>query len=159
MQLREGGVSYEKIAESLGYANRSSAFKAVRMGLKAARVEAAKSLRRLELRRRDRMWMSLWPRATANPPDYAAMDRCLKIMHRRAALLGLDIEKLALTDPSGEKEFSGGFTDSERLAGFRTLVEEFQRSAGTPGSAAEGPPNSAVGTTAGAADPGVPYAG
>jgi hypothetical protein len=37
MQLREAGVSFEKIAETLGYRNRSSARKAVLAGLKAAR--------------------------------------------------------------------------------------------------------------------------
>jgi hypothetical protein len=32
------------------------------------------------------------------------MDRLLKIMQQRAALLGLNVQKLALTDPSGAAE-------------------------------------------------------
>jgi hypothetical protein len=55
MQLREAGVSFEKIAETLGYRNRSSARKAVLAGLKAARLEPAKFLRQLELRRLDKL--------------------------------------------------------------------------------------------------------
>ena len=159
MQLREAGVSYEKIAETCGYKNRSSAFKAVQAGLKATRAEAGKSLRRLELRRLDRLWMGLYSRATGNPPDLAAVDRCLKIMHRRAALLGLDIEKLALTNPTGEKEFSGGLTDAQRLAGFRALADEFQRAQSAAGSDAEGAAPSVMGSAAGPADVGVPLPG
>jgi hypothetical protein len=128
MQLREGGVSFERIAETLGYAGRSGAYKAVMSGLQAARLEPAKALRRLELRRLDRLWMALWPKAITNPPDMNALDRCLKIMHRRAALAGLDISKLALTDPKGEKQFSGtGLTDPQRMAGLRELIDEFRR--------------------------------
>jgi hypothetical protein len=102
MQLREAGVSFEKIAESLGYRNRSSARKAVLAGLKAARLEPAKLLRQLELRRLDKLWLRLWPLAVATPPDSSAIDRLLKIMHRRAALLGLDLKKRALTNPAGD---------------------------------------------------------
>src|SRR5439155_12473799 len=67
MQLREAGVSFEKIAEAVGYANRGAAYKAVMAGLKAARLEPAKALRRLEMRRLDRLWMTLWPLATGKP--------------------------------------------------------------------------------------------
>jgi hypothetical protein len=77
MQLREAGVSFEKIAEAVGYANRGGAYKAVMAGLEAARLEPAKALRRLEMRRLDRLWMTLWPLATGNPPDLNALDRCL----------------------------------------------------------------------------------
>src|SRR5712691_455260 len=87
---------------------------------------------------------------------FAALDRCLKIMHRRAALLGLDIEKLALTNPTGEKEFSGGgLTDAQRVAGLRALVEEFRGATGTPGSTAGGQGDPAVGCAAGSPDAGV----
>jgi hypothetical protein len=102
MQLREAGVSFEKIAETLGYRNRSSARKAVLAGLKAARLEPAKILRQLEVRRLDKLWLPLWALAVATPPDFAAIDRLLKIMQRRAALLGLDLKKLALTNPTGD---------------------------------------------------------
>jgi hypothetical protein len=115
MQLREAGVSFEKIAESLGYRDRSSAYKAVMAGLRAARLEPAKALRQLELRRLDKLWLALWAQATAKPPDYASFDRLIKIMQRRAALTGLDINKLALTNPTGEKQLSSGDTNILRI--------------------------------------------
>jgi hypothetical protein len=91
MQLREAGVFYEQIAEIVGYGDRSGAYKAVMAGLKAARLEPATSLRRLELSRIDRLFVKLWQLATGNPPDFGAIDRCVKLMQRRAALAGLDI--------------------------------------------------------------------
>jgi hypothetical protein len=160
MQLREGGVSFEKIAETLGYTNRSGAYKAVMSGLKVARLEPAKALRRLELRRLDRLWLTLWPRAVANPPDMSALDRCLKIMHRRAALAGLDVAKLALTDPKGEKEFSGGgLTDAQRVAGLRTLVEQYRRETGATQPAADGETDSPLGPASRSTKSGLPHPG
>jgi hypothetical protein len=91
MQLREAGVSFEKIAETVGYRDRGGAYKAVMVGLKTTRLESAKKLRRLELRRLDKLMLQLWPKATGNPPDLAALDRLLAIMKRRAALTGLDV--------------------------------------------------------------------
>ena len=91
MQLREAGVSFEKIAETVGYRDRGGAYKAVMAGLKATRLESAKKLRRLEFRRLDKLMLQLWPKATGNPPDLAALDRLLAIMKRRAALTGLDV--------------------------------------------------------------------
>jgi hypothetical protein len=102
MQLREAGVSFEKIAETLGYRDRSSARKAVLAGLKAALVEPAKFLRQLELCRLDKLWLKLWSAALATPPECAAVDRLLKIMQRRAALLGLDRKKMRLPNPPGD---------------------------------------------------------
>jgi hypothetical protein len=77
MQLREAGLSLEKIAETLGYRDRGSAYKAVMAGLKA-RLEPAESLRQLELRRLDKLFLQLWPLATAKPPDQGAIDRLLR---------------------------------------------------------------------------------
>jgi hypothetical protein len=76
-------------------------------GMKAVRLEPATTLRQLELRRLDKLSLALWSLATAKPPDYAAIDRLIKIMQRRAALAGLDVSKVALTNPTGKKEFSG----------------------------------------------------
>ncbi|SRR5258708_5795077 len=156
MQLREAHVSYEMIAERLGYANRSGAYKAVMAGLKAARNEPAKALRRMEVRRLDRLSLQLWAQATGKVPDYAAIDRLLKIMQRRAALLGLDINKLALTNPTGEKEFSGGLTDAERILGLRALVEKWRRSQAANGSSPQGEGDTTVDPATGPADPGAP---
>jgi hypothetical protein len=90
MRLREAGVSYDKIAEAVGYRDRSGAHKAVMAGLKAEPQESATNLRHLELIRLDKLMFQLWPLATGKPPDQPAIDRILKIMQRRAALTGLD---------------------------------------------------------------------
>jgi hypothetical protein len=90
MQLREAGVSYEKIAEAVGYRDRSGAYKAVMAGLEAAPQESATNLRRLELRRLDKLSLQLWPQAVAKPPDLPALESFLRVMKRRAALTGLD---------------------------------------------------------------------
>jgi hypothetical protein len=102
MLLREAGVSFEEIARQLGYRSRGSAYHAVIAGLKAAREESARSLRRLEERRLNRLWLAAFPRAVSNPPDLEAIDKCIKIMARRAAYRGLDPPKdLRLTGKDG----------------------------------------------------------
>jgi hypothetical protein len=90
MQLRAAGVSYEKIAKAIGYCDRSAARKAVFAGIRADKTESCNALRQLELIRLDRLWMAMWPLAIAQEPDMNATDRCLKILARRAALMGLD---------------------------------------------------------------------
>jgi hypothetical protein len=51
-------------------------------------AETAEQVLTLELQRLDALTEALWPTATAGDPQ--AIDRVLRIMQRRAALLGLD---------------------------------------------------------------------
>ena len=88
LELRKAGVTYEVIAGQLGYANASGARKAVVSALKATLREPAAELRELELARLDAMLLPLWRRVQAG--DEKAVDRALRIMERRARLLGLD---------------------------------------------------------------------
>ena len=88
LELRKAGVTYEVIAGQLGYANASGARKAVLSALKATLREPAAELRELELARLDAMLLPLWRRVQAG--DEKAIDRALRIMERRARLLGLD---------------------------------------------------------------------
>jgi len=88
LELRKAGVTYEVIAGQLGYANASGARKAVLSALKATLREPAAELRELELARLDAMLLPLWRRVQAG--DEKAVDRALRIMERRARLLGLD---------------------------------------------------------------------
>jgi hypothetical protein len=88
LELRKAGVTYEVIAGQLGYANASGARKAVVSALKATLREPAAELRELELARLDAMLLPLWRRVQAG--DEKAIDRALRIMERRARLLGLD---------------------------------------------------------------------
>ncbi len=86
LRMRTAGKSYPEIAESLGYASSSGAHKAVSTALRKTLQEPADEVRSIELERLDELLMGIWQYRMK--PDY--LDRVLKIMERRAKLLGLD---------------------------------------------------------------------
>jgi hypothetical protein len=88
LELRKAAVSYQQIADQLGYRSASGAFNAVKAALKATLREPANELRDLEVARLDAMLLPLWRRVQSG--DEKAVDRVLRIMERRARLLGLD---------------------------------------------------------------------
>ena len=91
LALRMAGASFDEIAESLGYADRGGAHKAVMAGLQSTLPEPAAQVRELELKRLDRLWLAVWDAATKG--DLQALDACLRIMKRRADFEGLDAPK------------------------------------------------------------------
>lgn len=111
MRLRARGASYAAIADQLGYCDRSAARKAVQRGLNATVAEPAAELRDLELARLDDLHATAWKVMRAphvlvsggqvveregeplrdDMPVLRAIDTILRIMVRRARLLGLDI--------------------------------------------------------------------
>lgn len=105
VQLRQAGLTFDDIADALGYANRGSAWKAVRRALQKWGSETVDEHRALELSRLDTILRRIWPEAVgrpektnedgevvreAVPPDHDAIKTFLKISERRARLLGLD---------------------------------------------------------------------
>lgn len=88
LELRKAGFSYPTIAERLGYASPQAAFKAVDTALKKSIQEPADELRTLEVERLDGMLASL--ASQVKQGNHSAIDRALRIMERRAKLLGLD---------------------------------------------------------------------
>lgn len=88
LQLRKSGMPYREIAAKLGYSGPSSAFNAVEQALRESIREPADSLRTLELERLDTSLLAIWKAVQAG--SLTAIDRALKIMERRAKLLGLD---------------------------------------------------------------------
>lgn len=88
LELRKGGKTYEEIAKELGYRGKSGAFKAVELALKDMMQEPADEVRRLELSRLDKMLDSLWWQIGSG--KHSVIEKVLKIMDRRAKLLGLD---------------------------------------------------------------------
>lgn len=88
LALRKAGLGYADIAHQLGYAGPSGAYKAISTALRALTGEPAKELRDLELARLDDLLAGLW--GDARQGNVQKIDRVLKIMQRRAALLGLD---------------------------------------------------------------------
>ena len=75
----------------------------------------------LQLEQLRELWAKFYPMATERG-DYLAFDRCMTIQERRAKLMNLDTpHKIALTDPTGQKEYGAGLTADERVAILREL--------------------------------------
>ena len=90
LELRKTGATYREIGRVLGITEQG-AYKAVVRALAKLRekvLEEAQDVRDIELLRLDRMFLSMYAKATAG--GTGAVDRCLRIMERRAHLLGLD---------------------------------------------------------------------
>lgn len=88
VKLRGLGASYDQIAETLGYSNRSGAWKAVKAGLDRAVVESVKEMRVLQAERLDLMVMRCLE-AVLNG-DLDQVRNVIAIEKRRADLWGLD---------------------------------------------------------------------
>lgn len=125
LELRLAGQEYAAIADELGYANKSGAYKAVQNALTAIIREPAEQLVTLEVARLDAMLRAVWKRIVGKG-ELGAIDRALKIMERRARLLGLDkpIEfdlHLMVREMANDLEL----TDNEAAA-LLTQAERFQ---------------------------------
>jgi hypothetical protein len=88
LELHKAGVGYQAIADRLGYAGPSGAYKAVEAALQKTLQQPADELRELELERLDTLHRTLWPKAITG--NLRATDRVLALMKRRSQLLGLD---------------------------------------------------------------------
>ena len=88
LNLRRAGKSYPDIAAELGYSGAGSASKDVSRALDQVVQEAGKQLIQLERERLDGLLAILWPLAERG--DVRAARECVRVMERRARLLGLD---------------------------------------------------------------------
>ena len=88
LELRSRGLSYRQIAQELGYSGPAGAYKAVGTGLDKTLREHSEDVRQLELERLDAMLDGVYGKATSG--DDKAIHVALRIMERRAKLLGLD---------------------------------------------------------------------
>ncbi|WP_461369371.1 helix-turn-helix domain-containing protein [Candidatus Darwinibacter acetoxidans] len=91
LELRKRGLNYTQIGKKLG-CHRSTACRYVLSELEnlAERCrEEAVYVRDLELQRLDELYLIAY-RAIIDGYDLAGIDRCLRIMERRAKLLGID---------------------------------------------------------------------
>ena len=90
MQQRRQGLSWREIGEANGYTMQ----RACRVGQRAFQQlvndanSATEEVRKVEVERLDGMLQALWPKAEDG--DEKTVDRVLKLMERRAKLLGLD---------------------------------------------------------------------
>jgi hypothetical protein len=90
LELRRAGKGYLEIGNALGI-GKSQAHRLVQAGLVEAKAQIAteaSELKAEEISRLDAMLSGLWP--DARKGQQGAVDRVLKIMERRARLLGLD---------------------------------------------------------------------
>ncbi len=87
LELRARGLTYERIAEEVGYSSRSTAYNVINMALEAREADSVDELRRLELDRLDALHASLWPQAmTGHVPSVLAL---LRVIDLRTRLMGL----------------------------------------------------------------------
>jgi hypothetical protein len=88
LNARLGAASYQAIGEKLGV-SAMTAWRRVQSALKKTIQEPADAVRKMELARLDRVFLAIFSSAAAG--DAKAIDTVLKIMKRRAELLGLDV--------------------------------------------------------------------
>jgi len=107
-ELRIQGFTFEHIASEVGYQGASGAWQAYQRAKESMIFESVEEARQLELLRLDEMMFALWDRAIGG--DLPAASCVLKIMDRRAKLLGLDKpEKIEVN----KWDFDGADLDAE----------------------------------------------
>jgi predicted DNA-binding protein (UPF0251 family) len=105
LRLRAGGLTYSEIAGQLQVSDRMAA-RIVHRALGRVVREPAGELLNLELERLDLVWRGSFPRAAAGSARHAEV--CLRVLERRARLLGLDaptrtVAKVTFTDEEVDK--------------------------------------------------------
>lgn len=88
LEMRKIGLTWEVIAEQAGYKNRQSAYQSVMRFVEAMAQEPSDQVRKLELERLDMLWSRAMPGVGRGDPGSIGV--ALRIMERRAKLLGLD---------------------------------------------------------------------
>lgn len=127
LRLRRDGMSYEQIASRLGYADRSSAHKAVKSAIAEITKEPAADVKALELRRLDDLYFdALRARRKAIAcgdieAQLKADTVALKVSERRSKLEGLDaptkVQDVSLFDSMGKEELEAKAAElREKLA-------------------------------------------
>lgn len=88
LELRTEGRTLDQIADELGYADKSGAHRAITAALDRHEAAAVDEYRDLEAARLNELQQAIWPLAKAG--DIPAVTACVRIIDRRARLLGLD---------------------------------------------------------------------
>jgi hypothetical protein len=88
VKLRRGGFPWDLIADRTGYASPASARQAYKRALTRVIAEDVAEIRTLETERLDIAQSAIWGKVLQG--DNASITNLLRIMERRAKLLGLD---------------------------------------------------------------------
>lgn len=122
VEYRRGGMTFDAIARTLGYAGSGHAHTAFMNFMNAAPAEDIDTARRLEGDRLDMVQSAIWSRCL-DPDDsnqHWAIDRYLKITDQRARLLGLNRpvrqEVTVLTDATVSTAINALQEANQRLA-------------------------------------------
>ena len=117
LELRKAGNNYNQIAEVIGCSARMASNyvnKAIKETTEKT-SELTQHVIEIELQRLDDMLLSLKDKIVLG--QLGAIDKALKIMERRAKLLGLDKPaKIAPTNPEGDSQYEPEFSYKDRLA-------------------------------------------
>jgi len=97
LELRKSGLTYIEIGKQIGR-SQGVVVQLIRRALLDTIQEPADQVRALELHRLDALWKRVQPKIKEG--DLKAVEVALKIMQRRAALLGLDAP-VTLQGPDG----------------------------------------------------------
>lgn len=139
LELRRAGLTFDAIAREVKIpGGRSDAHKIYKRALTRTLVEPAAEIRQLEADRLDRLQVAVWSKALRG--DLGAFDRVIKVMERRARLLGLDhadgiaeralaleADKVRLMAVAVGRVFDSlGLTEEQRTTGMQVLLEELR---------------------------------
>ncbi len=106
LDMRRKGHILSEIGAVLGIDRTSTVSKLIQKAMREIVREPAEEVVQMELDRLDTMFVKAYERAAdqEKPLNKEAVDTCLRIMERRAKLLGIDKPtKVASTDPTGEQ--------------------------------------------------------
>jgi len=119
LEMRRAGLGYRAIAAKMGL-SKSQTHRLVKDGLADAIEQvagASDELRAEEVDRLDAVLASVWPAARRG--NLGAVDRVLRIMERRAKLLGLDAPE--------KREHSGPNGNPIPVASLNIDIEDYRR--------------------------------
>ena len=87
VELATQGLTYQQIADELGYAHRATVHRIVQQALESRLTEGVEQLREVEVARLDALQAGLWEAAMAG--DAAAVNAIVKIVQTRSRITGL----------------------------------------------------------------------
>jgi hypothetical protein len=87
IELRTAGLTYQEIADQLGYRNRGAVYNIIAAALKARTADAVDDLQHLEGARLDALQQALWAKAMEG--DLPAVAAIVRIIQARCRLYGL----------------------------------------------------------------------
>ena len=131
LELRKAGATYQQIADAMGLST-MGAYNAVKRAIGKLNnkiTEDAKAVRRLELERLNQAQLAIWPRVQKG--DIKAINALLRIMERRAKLLGLDAPAEANVNVTEQVDLSKGITREnvhQVAARLMTVLREVEES-------------------------------